>query len=364
MRDFRIVATAWSRVSLGPILAIAFAAPARAAGPLPPSPQHAHAILLDQLIDIANLLDEQGACREAEPLRRCIYVEVRRDPLSSACNRAAAAAALAATLAATGADAEALRLSQEAIEGFRMCGWPAVSGLAAALHGRGELLRAAENLDAAGKAHLEAVEIRRSALGREDPRTAISEIYLACVYQDEGRVDAVKQLEVAVDQLRRTRGDRDADYAWALGRFGSAVADATPDRARTLLRSAIEIERQLPRQKHPNLAADLFALGGLELRSGDPAAAEPLLLEALDIDLLRFGPNHLQTARTQSMLGEALTKLQRFKEAEPLLRAAYDTLVQKLPPVGPECTEARQRLIDYFDASGQSTMAEIYRTHP
>ncbi len=319
---------------------------------------------MDQLAVVARMLREQGASREAEPLFRLIVDRRERNPNSTPCDRAAAAAELAGILADLGQIDEATTQFQKSIADFRRCAKNADLRLADALLAFGAVLRDKSDWDTAERNCHEAVEIRKAAFGPDDPRTTVGEVVLADVYRIEGRQDAIKLFEQSLDRVRRSRGERHPDYAFALGVFGASVAEITPDRSRTLLQSAIAAERALPRQKHPQLAADLYALGRLELEFGTAVAAEPLLLEALDIQQTRFPTDDLRIARTRSALGEALTKLSRFKEAEPLLRKSLDTLMSNLPPFGPDVMEARQRLIDYFDASGQPKMAEIYRTHP
>jgi len=331
---------------------------------LPPSSAAVHQLLLDQADGIADVLIQQGAFREVEPLSQLIVAARSQDPLSSPIARAASAVDLAQALAALGQTGEAKQLFSRSIDQFRRSRAASIAKMVAALQGLGEMLREEGDLDAAEKLHQESYDICRAAFGPDDPRTAVSDVFLACIYCRQGRTDGVHRLEQAVDRVRRASGEDHADYAWALGRFGAVAADPTPDRARVLLRSAIDLERRLRREKHLDLADDLYALGCVELQFTSAEAAEPLLLEALGIDLERHGPDHLDTARTQGALGEALTRLKRFSEAEPLLRSSYDTLLQKLPPVGPEVSNAHQRLVDFFDAAGRHDEAELYRTHP
>jgi tetratricopeptide (TPR) repeat protein len=63
-------------------------------------------------------------------------------------------------------------------------------------------------------------------------------------------------------------------------------------------------------------------LAGVIQLQGKPAEAEPLFREGLSINVARLGEDHVDTAMQRMVLGNCLTALGRFDEAErELLRA-------------------------------------------
>jgi tetratricopeptide (TPR) repeat protein len=90
----------------------------------------------------------------------------------------------------------------------------------------------------------------------------------------------------------------------------------------------------------------------LHLRRHEAAAAEPLLLEAL-ADLRRSYPEHgWRIAGVKSLLGEALTDLGRYDEADALLRDAAQDLPERAGPCGRETPLNRERLARLAAARG------------
>ncbi len=94
---------------------------------------------------------------------------------------------------------------------------------------------------------------------------------------------------------------------------------------------------------HPVIASTLAVLGEiLQVRS--PAAAEPVLREALAIRKAALAPDHPYTARAESLLGECLARQQKFTEALPLLRHGAAILHAQLGDDHPEARRAANRL--------------------
>ncbi len=87
------------------------------------------------------------------------------------------------------------------------------------------------------------------------------------------------------------------------------------------------------------LSYPLYSLAKLRLQRGDAAAAEPIFREALELRRATLSATHWQTAQTQGQLGRCLVQLQRFDEADDLLRGSHQTLLQLFGATHPQ-TEA------------------------
>ncbi|MBA3545522.1 MAG: serine/threonine protein kinase [Nannocystis sp.] len=101
------------------------------------------------------------------------------------------------------------------------------------------------------------------------------------------------------------------------GDFGSA---------RTQLERGNAILSALGNRGHRNFALNLNGLATLHLKSGDPAAAEPLLRQALEIHVAKEGPLHVNTMGVRMALGTALAKQGKHAEAITVIEACLDDL--------------------------------------
>src|SRR5262249_54146769 len=77
---------------------------------------------------------------------------------------------------------------------------------------------------------------------------------------------------------------------------------------------------------HINTAAALSGLGALLTDAGRPAEAEPLLREALVIQINKHGATDQRAAETQRVLGTCLAALGHYDEAEQLLLTSERSL--------------------------------------
>jgi len=102
---------------------------------------------------------------------------------------------------------------------------------------------------------------------------------------------------------------RTGDYAAA----DSAVSEALGIRRRTLPPG------------HDRIAGAMGLRADLLRRRGEPAEAEPLLREVLGMQIARFGENHRVVANLQNALGLTLEDMGRDEEAATLLRQSWQT---------------------------------------
>jgi hypothetical protein len=113
----------------------------------------------------------------------------------------------------------------------------------------------------------------------------------------------------------------------------------------------------------------LLLLGTNLLEQNKPAAAEPVLRQALAI--LQSNPEQpWDTVHAQSRLGAALLGTHKYADAEPLLRQAVQAMkefdrepVQKRrgPPLGQRRVDALESLVQLYEAWGKPGEAAEWR---
>jgi tetratricopeptide (TPR) repeat protein len=272
------------------------------------------------MLFLVEALGYQSNFAEAEILARWA-VEFRRIYGSS--DRVDAALALAVVLQEQHRYDEAEALMRQAVKGRRRELGPAHAGTAQAITQLADLLmRQGGRWDAAEPLYREALEIYRSLSGPKGPRTLL----------------------VTMDLTEAVMGQRKFEEAEALAR------EALP----TL------------QNCHPFLHANgLLTLGRILMAAGRAAEAEPFLREALAIRRQLLLSGHPRVARAESLLGECLTALQRYAEAEPLLLAGYETLHRddqiKLWWLPRWRREAHERLVKLYEAWGKPDKAQEWR---
>ena len=63
-------------------------------------------------------------------------------------------------------------------------------------------------------------------------------------------------------------------------------------------------------------------------------------------------------------LGEFLTEQSNYKEAEPMLLKAYESLKMTQDPDSPRIKSARQSLVTFYEKEGAPETANKYRSSP
>ena len=112
---------------------------------------------------------------------------------------------------------------------------------------------------------------------------------------------------------------------------------------------------------HPAVAASLQVLGRCLDRRGDVVEGGKALEESLDIRRKVIQAGHWLIATSESIYGEHLTRIGRYREAEPLLLRSYETLQGKLGDKHDRTQDALRRLVHLYEKSHQPILAERYR---
>ncbi len=251
----------------------------------------------------------------------------------------------------------------------------------------------------------ESLAIRRKVLGEEDHETAVSQNALATIAWHKGDLENAESLfRQSLATFRKTRGPDDPDVSTGLNNLALVLADKRDYvGAESMLRESLAIGRRTLGDEHPAIAAKLnnlsnalrqegkydeatstirealriavpalgndhpqiatykITLARLELARKDPEAAEPLLRQAMQIRQHAYPPDDWRVGVPKSLLGETLTALGRYDEAERLLLEAHGVLKDIAGQQGREAAATRARLVALYEASGRPEKAISYR---
>ncbi|MEM1094624.1 MAG: serine/threonine-protein kinase [Bacteroidota bacterium] len=125
-------------------------------------------------------------------------------------------------------------------------------------------------------------------------------------------------------------------------------------------RAVATFEDVLP-DGHPMMAYPVVGLGRIHLREGQPAEAEPLLRQALQLRLDHVDADSPLVAEAQLELGVSLLRMDQTNEAEPLLTAAVHTFRSQNGVDGANTQRAYEQLAALYDAKNQPRQAAAYR---
>jgi tetratricopeptide (TPR) repeat protein len=218
----------------------------------------------------------------------------------------------------------------------------------------------------------ETVRIKRRVLGEEHPQTLLSMNSLGVTYRKQGKyAEAEPLLTAALEARRRVEGDQHNDtlasmnslallyeaegkYAQAepllkrtIETRGRVLGEDNPDtlasmnnladlylhvgrrtEAELLFHELLERRRRVLGAEHPNTAKVLTSLGELKLEQRECADAERFFREALSVREKKT-PDAWERFYVQSLLGAALAGQTKYADAEPLLIAGYQGLIER-----------------------------------
>jgi serine/threonine-protein kinase len=214
---------------------------------------------------------------------------------------------------------------------------------------------------------MEALDIRRRELGENHADVATSLMHVAALVSDGGShtADAIPLLQRALAIRRHLFGDADPLTTDALYQLASELHMAgrykearplfdqwlelvraqpplfTPERAEqlgtmatimqftrqteradTLQREVLKIDRALYGNAHYRVAADLSTLGSLEVDAGDMASGDTLLRQAVAMLRTSYPEGHPQLPHTLRDLGYMLVERERWPEADTVWQQA------------------------------------------
>ena len=128
-----------------------------------------------------------------------------------------------------------------------------------------------------------------------------------------------------------------------------------------LEKQAGSVGRVHPKRDRRACPIVLGNLGELITRKGDPAAAEPIFVDALANGLRVFGDQNQDVAKLRSKYGSCLIQLKKFDQAEGELLAALPVLRDSLGGQNDATQTLIGRLVELYEAWGKEEEALKYR---
>jgi tetratricopeptide (TPR) repeat protein len=306
-------------------------------------------------------LYEQGRYQEALPLSREVFRGWRGDAVEPHQGKGYACQNLADVLYQMGEFDEAESLYAQAETTWRTLFGSTHPKLANALIGLARLRALRGDLAGAREFVSQALDVRRDRLGADHPETIIAEMILAQLAGRQGEPSAIKNGRAALENLTRLLGDHHGRTLWAKECMAEILeCSGDLDSAAALFRESIESERSRGRQFDPVLCDALVGLARCLMKNDMDSDAEPLLREAIAIREKLCGPDAASNGLVSSSLGEALTSLGEFEEAESILLDGYGRLSRALGESNSNCRRIGSLLALLYESWGKSGLAETW----
>ena len=217
---------------------------------------------------------------------------------------------------------EALALSEASFP-------PGSSAVADSLGDLGAVIWARGRYREASHFFQRALEMHRLLLGADHPRVALDLGNLAAIHQQLGEFDRAIELQrTAYEMVLERLGPEHYKTAnMAMNLASILQGTGRYEESDQLLRVALTTARESFGPDHPRLAKVMQAQATNRLLSGDPAAAEPLLAEALEINRRRLGDTAQPTCETTMLMARVQERLDRIKSARENYEAARSCFV-------------------------------------
>ncbi len=204
---------------------------------------------------------------------------------------------------------------------------------------------------------------QRILYGDASPRTAATMDALALTRQAQNRLeDAEKLAREALSAGGKSHGDRHfmtGYYHTSLA--GVLIKERMYAEAEKEARAALDIYNTSLPADHQYVASAEHQLGEIMLATGRPADAEALLTAAVN-RWQRTGAPQARIARSASALGEALSRLNRPREAEKYLSESHQQLVASQGTKDEATIVARRRLEKFYSARGEKGKLDALAT--
>ncbi len=231
----------------------------------------------------------------------------------------------------------------------------------------------------------QSLDITRSRFGVEHPNVANSLNHLALLYSSQGRYTEAEPLYLeALEMYKQLLGSSHPDFTNSLNHLAylsvamilnnlAALYNSQGryTEAEPLLLEALEMRKQLLGSSHPDFTNSLNHLAYLSVANslnhlaylynsqGRYAEAEPLLLQALEIDKQLLGSSHPDVAMSLNNLAALYNSQGRYTEAEPLLLEALEMRKQLLGSSHPDVAISLNNLAYLYNSQGRYTEAEF-----
>ena len=197
----------------------------------------------------------------------------------------------------------------------------------------------------------EALRLRETALGMDDPQVAESLIQKAWLLREKGRdEDALPLVERALEIQRAAYGEKHPDINTTLYHLAS-IAEELGDTETAIerFREVLRLDEELLGPDHPKVPESMNNLAIALAMHGDYEEAEQLYRESLRLNREILGADHPEVATSAANLSNLLFNTGNRDEGLALAEEAYDIRKRVLGPEHPHTAIAAGNLgIKYF----------------
>jgi hypothetical protein len=227
----------------------------------------------------------------------------------------------------------------------------AMIGLAYNLRGR---------WDRAEKLQVEVMETRKKKLGPEHSSTLTSMNNLASTYSDQGRWEAAEELFVQVMQTCKKK--LGANHRFTLGSMNNLSVtyrhQGRWNEAEKLDLQAIEISKKKLGADHPDTLTSMGNLASTYTKQGRWEAAEELFVQVIETRKKELGADHLDTLGSMNNLSVTYKHQGRWNEARKLDLQVMETSKKKLGADHPSTLTSMANLASTYQNQGRWDAAE------
>jgi eukaryotic-like serine/threonine-protein kinase len=252
---------------------------------------------------------------------------------------------------------ETLRLRREHFGAEHYDTMTSMNNLAACYHGLKELEKSLPLMQ-------EVYDLRKTKLGEDHPHTISSMGNLAVVLESTGqRKKALPYFEKSLEISEAKSGKNHPSTILQVRNLANCVRDlGETERAMKLYQEYVDRFASKDGKDSLAYADALVYLGFNQVKLERWAEAEPVLRDCLELRMKHLADDSWQVASTKSLLGAALVGLNKLDEAEPLLIAGYTGQKSKeseMPVNGRAgIGQALDRLIDFYQKRNADGDAE------
>ena len=195
--------------------------------------------------------------------------------------------------------------------------------VAKSLHNLGKLRWDATDYEGAEELISEALAIYRQSAGNEESAAACLNDLGAVFYTRGDFTNAEAMFREALGVRRQLLGNEHFEVADNLTNLAWVLFfNGQHEEAEAMFREGLEINRKALGEEHPNTLQQMVNLAAVLRQRGNTAEAEELLLRSLRGMRKVMGAEHPTTLRGMMTLGEMYLEVGRGKDAKPILEEA------------------------------------------
>lgn len=320
----------------------------------------------ESLCKLATILDFQSEYDAAEKMHRealRIRREAFREPHAAIAD---SLAGLGFTLHKRGKIAEAKRCYEEALAMRRAIYGGAHESFAGSLSNIAALEFSAGNYDHADALFREVLEIQTKQYGRRHPEAGKTVFLIGQTEYARGHlVKSELRFRDALEIFKTVYAPDHPQLGACLSSLATALARQQKyGEAEPLAAMALEISTKALGAENEQVALDLMNLGTIRCRLGDCEKGLDLQRRSLPIWLKHNASQELMAGVCRLRLGQSLTVVGRFLEAEVELMEAYRIFERKLGDQDGRTKECIQALMDLYTLQDLADQALAYRDMP